>query len=127
METTTFSAVLGVVLKEFRQQKNLEQQDLADALGISQVSYGRLERGISVFSVDQMFAASRAIGVSDKELMRRLTDAIHKVEEAEAAKVTTAKEAKNETERQGSGSNAGAILAGAALGALVIGLLSKSK
>ena len=123
IEQTTYSAILGVVLSGLRKERFIEQGDLAAKMGLSQASYSRLESGKSSFSVDQMFQAATALGISGEELCSRLNNTISQLQ---ANKIRVAPQLRgNTTQIKTKGSEMGGLIAGAALGALIIGLMSK--
>lgn len=122
-EQTTYSAVLGVVLANLRKAGFIEQGDMAERMGLSQASYSRLEGGKSAFSVDQMFQAAIALDLSAEELNQRLNNTISRLQ---ANGVLVVPQLRGSTiQARGEGAGMGHVLAGAALGALLIGLLSK--
>lgn len=122
-EQTTYSAVLGVVLANLRKAVFIEQGDMAGRMGLSQASYSRLEGGKSAFSVDQMFQAAIALGLSAEELNQRLNNTISRLQ---ANGVLVVPQLRGNTiQARDEGVGMGHVLAGAALGALLIGLLSK--
>ena len=123
IEQTTYSAVLGVVLANIRKRIGVDQKEMADRMGLSQASYSRLEGGKSAFSVDQMFQASSALGVSGDELNRQLNATILHLETNGVTVVPQLRGSSTQAKDEGVG--LGHIIAGAALGALLIGLLSK--
>jgi len=118
---TTYSAVLGVVLTNARKERSIEQGEMAKRMGLSQASYSRLESGKSSLSVDQLYMAAGALRVKPEEITARLNNTITQLRESDVKVVplirgnaTGAKE----------GNEVGALVAGAALGALVFGLFS---
>jgi transcriptional regulator with XRE-family HTH domain len=122
-ELTSYSAVLGVVLTSLRQERGMEQGDMAAEMGLSQASYSRLESGKSSFSVDQMYQAAYALGVSGEDLGERLNNTIANLQ---ANDVIVAPQVRgNTTQAKQGGSNVGSFMAGAGLAALLIGLLAK--
>lgn len=122
-EQTTYSAVLGVVLASLRKERTIEQGDLAKLMGLSQASYSRLEGGKSSFSVDQMFQATLALDISGEELSQRLNNTVAQLQ-ANGIEVVSQLRG-NTTQARDEGGGMGHLLIGAALGALLIGLLSK--
>ncbi|WP_353304220.1 helix-turn-helix domain-containing protein [Sessilibacter corallicola] len=118
---TTYSAVLGVVLSNARKQRNIEQGDMAKRMGLSQASYSRLESGKSSFSVDQMYMASMALGLPHNEITSRLNNTVKELRDGGIDVLPlmrgNATGNKDHTEL-------GALVAGAALGALVFSLFS---
>ena len=124
IEQTTYSAVLGVVMANIRKSCSVEQADMAERMGLSQASYSRLEGGKSIFSIDQMFQAAMALNMSGEELNRRLNNTVAQLKANGVSVVPQLRG--NTTQARDEGSpNIGHLLVGAALGALLIGLLSK--
>lgn len=56
-------------LKELRREKHMTQQEVADALGVSQVTYSRYESGEREPSNDMLIALSSYFDVSVDELL----------------------------------------------------------
>jgi transcriptional regulator with XRE-family HTH domain len=123
IEQTTYSAVLGVVLANIRKRKGVDQKEMADRMGLSQASYSRLEGGKSAFSVDQMFQAATALGLSGDELNRQLNATIMHLETNGISVVPQLRGSTTQAKDEAVG--LGHVIVGAALGALLIGLLSK--
>lgn len=53
---------MQTVLYGARKEKKLSQQEMAEKLGISRVSYGAKERGDKAFTLDEMFRISKILG-----------------------------------------------------------------
>ena len=121
-EQTTFSAVLGVVLSGLRKEKNIEQKDFSQLMGLSQASYSRLEGGKATFSVDQMFMAADALDIEYGELSDRLNNTIENL--ANNGVRVFAQARKNSAASHESKAIGAAIL-GAGLGALLVGLAGR--
>ena len=122
-EQTTFSAVLGVVLANLRREKGIEQGEMSKRMGVSQASYSRLESGKSSFSVDQLYLAAQSLGISGAELTRRLNNAIQQLNANGVPVIAPLR-----GNASGTGENSvdsGSMLMGAALGALLIGMLTR--
>lgn len=119
---TTYSAVLGVVLANFRKELNVEQADMAARMGLSQASYSRLESGKSAFSVDQLYQAASALGIAGDKLTSRLNRTIVNLQENDVSVVPQLRG--NTTLAREGGADMGSLLTGAALGALVFALFS---
>ena len=96
---------------------------MADRMGLSQASYSRLEGGKSAFSVDQMFQAASALGLSGDELNRQLNATIMHLETNGVTVVPQLRSSSTQAKDEAAG--LGHLIVGAALGALLIGLLSK--
>ena len=121
----TYSGVLGQVLANLRRSQGIDQEVMALKMGLTQASYSRLESGKASFSIDQMYQASNALGVSSVKIIEMLNNyASHlnldgiKVEAHVRSNTTKA------TQSQVKNSDVGTFVAGAALGALLLGILS---
>ncbi|PCI52528.1 MAG: transcriptional regulator [Alphaproteobacteria bacterium] len=120
---TTYSAVLGVILSNLRKENGLEQGEMAGRMGLSQASYSRLEGGKSAFSVDQMYQAAIALGMNEDDITNRTNNT---VSELRANDVEVLPQVRANTYQGKSElTPVGSFVVGAALGALLIGLLSK--
>lgn len=122
-EQTTFSAVLGVVLAGLRKDQDIEQAEMATRMGLSQASYSRLESGKSAFSVDQMYQAAEALGISVEQLHQQLGSALNQLK-SNGIKVLPQIRGNSTFARSGGGT-VGRFVAGAALGALLVSLLGR--
>lgn len=123
-QITTYSALLGQIIGSLRQQRGLEQTVLADALGLSQASYSRLEGGKAHWSIDQLMLAARTLGMPVIEIIRILEQRAADLHEAADVEVIAAGRA-NSRGGEARKDSTGAILAGAALGALLTTLIMK--
>lgn len=122
----SFSSVMGVVIANKRKGLGIEQSDLADALGLTQASYSRLESGKSTFSVDQMFGCAKAMQVSVSEIINAVENTVKSLESSKTVTVKVPPRG-NASNAKKTDSELGAFVAGAALTALIISLAAKSK
>ncbi|UAB69238.1 helix-turn-helix transcriptional regulator [Vibrio sp. SCSIO 43132] len=123
----SYSSILGVVVANKRKELGVEQSVLAEKMGLSQASYSRLESGKSTFSVDQMFECAKALGIPPDELFNSVVNTVNNLKQSEQVEVQ-AQPRGNATKAKAEGGNkVGTFIAGAALGALIIGLAGKSK
>ncbi len=118
---TTYSAVLGVVLTNARKQQGLEQAEMASRMGLSQASYSRLEGGKSAFSLDQLYMAAEALQLNPDVVVSRLNNT---VTELRASGVDVLPLIRGNATGAKQGNEVGALVAGAALGALVFSIFS---
>ncbi|MFW8630077.1 helix-turn-helix domain-containing protein [Vibrio natriegens] len=123
----SYSSILGVVVANKRKELGIEQSVLAKNMGLSQASYSRLESGKSTFSVDQMFECAKALGISPDELFSSVVNTVNNLKESEQVSVLAQPRGNATKAKFEGGSNVGTFIAGAALGALIIGLAGKSK
>ena len=64
-----YPSLLGQVLKQVRQARNVQQTDLAAALGLSQSAYSRLESGDSVLNAWQLRQCALELGTTPSVLL----------------------------------------------------------
>jgi transcriptional regulator with XRE-family HTH domain len=125
-QKTTYSALLGQIVSFLRQQKGIEQAVLAEYLGVSQASYSRLESGKALWSIDQLMVVSNALGVGVADIIEILQRKAEDLSGSAHIDVIAAGRANS----KGGGANngiGGALLAGAALGALLATLITRSR
>lgn len=122
----SYSSVLGVVVANKRKALGLEQSTIAERIGLSQASYSRLESGKSTFTVDQLFELAEALGVSASKLFNEVENTADSLRQNEDVEVTAPPRG-NATKARGEHSQIGTFIAGAALGAIIIGLAGRSK
>jgi transcriptional regulator with XRE-family HTH domain len=77
---TCYTTVLGIVLREIREQKNLTQAQLAKSVGISSVGWGKLEKGVSGLSVENLVVASKYLGISPSEILEKTESLIEELQ-----------------------------------------------
>lgn len=123
----SYSSVLGVVVANKRKELGIEQSVLAEKMGLSQASYSRLESGKSTFSVDQMFECARALDISVEALFNSVVNTVSNLESSDDVLVQAQLRGNATKAKAAGGSGVGTFVAGAALGALIIGLAGKSK
>ncbi|TKF15895.1 helix-turn-helix transcriptional regulator [Enterovibrio norvegicus] len=122
----SYSSVLGVVVANKRKELGIEQSDIAAKMGLSQASYSRLESGKSTFSVDQLFGCASALGVPVEELFQKVVNTVKNLQQSKEVSIQAPSRGNASGAQQGS-NGAAAVVAGAALAALIIGLMGKSK
>jgi transcriptional regulator with XRE-family HTH domain len=66
----TYSMILAQLLNEELRAKGLMQKDFLDQTGISTATWSRIARGQSSFSVEDLRAACRVLGVDNAKLIR---------------------------------------------------------
>lgn len=75
------AAVLGKVLAEIRKAKNMNQKDVADAVGIGVSTWSKIENGESSISVEQLRAAATCLGTTPSKVLALMEDATEKLPE----------------------------------------------
>jgi transcriptional regulator with XRE-family HTH domain len=124
-EQTTYSAVLGVVLSNLRAEKDVDQGVLANRMGLSQASYSRLESGKATFSLDQMYQAADALELTGEEICNRVNNMVAVLNKSGTKVIPQVRSNTRQAKSKEPDSKAGAVLAGAALGALIVALVNR--
>lgn len=73
---TTYPAIVGCLLANSRKRKGLDQAKVAAAMGLSQASWSRIERGETALSVDQLHRAAEVLGENTWEVLRSADQAV---------------------------------------------------
>lgn len=116
---TTYSALVARLVGELRRIHNFDQKQFAETLGVSQSTWSRAENGQVGLSLDQLAGAARALGTTPAQI---LTDADAAAGHLRRRGVTVlvGKDA-------GKDDQTFAYLGAAALGALIVTILTKGK
>ncbi|WP_417842119.1 helix-turn-helix domain-containing protein [Terasakiella sp.] len=118
-QNTTYSMIVAQLLDFQRKTMGLKQADFFRASGISQSSWARVNRGISHFTLEEMRAACRVLGVELTKILEEADEASEKLPNQEGiAVLENLKGSENK-------SLVPTIIAGAALGFLISRLLNK--
>lgn len=123
-EQTSYSAVLGAVLASQRNQNGIEQSVMAARMGLSQASYSRLESGRSAFTVDQMFQAALALNMDSREFIENFNRTLNRLK-VNGVEVKPQIRSNSTRAIKSEDNTFGTFITGAALGGLLVGLLSK--
>lgn len=115
-DQTTYSAVLGSIIANSRKAQGKEQADIATILGITQASYSRLESGKSSMTTDQIFLVSKALGMTPSKLFIQVENSVQALDSSGFMVVPQLRGSQSE--------GTGKVIVGAALGALLMGILS---
>lgn len=122
-QLVTYNALVGYVLEQRRVELGYDQGYVAGAAGMSQPVLSRLEKGKASITVDQLFVLAQVLNMAPEQIIKKAHEFAHTFGETEGIDVTTGKQ----SEAIGkSGSPAKAVLAGAAIGAVLGLLLSRS-
>lgn len=96
---------------------------MAEAIGVTPSSYSRLESGLTALTVDNLFAVAKVLTIDPVEILQNAQTVIDNADKDPDVSVEaiTRKNAKGASEA----GTMGTFVTGAALGALIVGLLSK--
>ena len=119
--TTTFRAVLGQVFEVRRSALKLSQKDFSDAIGASQSAWSRVENGQSSLTVEEFVLVCNALRLRTADALQRVDQSINYLRKRGVNVVTRpGKEGKPNDE-------SAAWLSAAALGALLVAIISTAK
>jgi len=114
---TTYPAIVGRILVSLRKDAGIGQDQLAEAIGITQSTLSRVERGESALTVEQLALVAKKLNDKASNILVMADDA---VEELNAQGINV------QYERARSGVDTGLVLIGvAALGALLATVFAK--
>lgn len=115
LHRTTYNAVLGRLLIGYRNQLSLDQKKMSDALGMSQSAWSRIETGETSVTVAQLGRIAQLLNVAPQSIIEEVERAKLKLQSA-GVEVMLDKPKKEDM--------AMALLAGAALGVILVKVLS---
>ena len=120
---TTYQAVLGRLIAQKRQQKQIDQGEMAEAVGVSRSTWSRIESGESALNMDQLTKAAGKLDIGVGALM---VEADEIADELRRQNVQVL-ESRDQTSAARFGKTAAATVAflgGAVLGGIIAAILS---
>lgn len=66
---TTYPAIVGKVLTDLRSRQGIQQKDMANAVGITQATWSRIESGQTSVTLEHLRAAAKAIGATPSHIL----------------------------------------------------------
>lgn len=112
---TSYSAIVGQVLANLRQERDIKQGDMSAAVNIGQSTWSRIEKGEVALSIDQLARAAKYLGCSPADVLTWADQAAVKIQQG---KVEVLNDRPVDVKQKSS--NAGALLlGGGALAALI--------
>jgi transcriptional regulator with XRE-family HTH domain len=118
-QVTTRSSIVGGVLTQARNQRGLRQEDLAQAAGLTQATWSRVEKGTTKLAVTDLWKVAPVLGSKPSEILRE-------AEWIEQTLQTNGAEIVETIDYEALKKNAAIFLTGAALMAVVVILVSKT-
>ncbi len=76
---TTYQAVLGRLIAQKRQQKQIDQGEMAEAVGVSRSTWSRIEAGESALSMDQLAKAASKLDLPLGALMIEVDEIVREL------------------------------------------------
>lgn len=80
MKQASYLSVLGLTLKELREEKNIKQKELAEALSITTAGWSKVEKGQSALSVPNLNKASKVLEMSASSIIEKVEGHINYLE-----------------------------------------------
>ena len=118
---TTWPAIVGRVLAELRKESGLNQGDVADAVGVGQAAWSKIERGDSALTIEQLYAAARRLELDASDVLR-YAELVRREAEVQGVEVELARHKPRDALAAGL-----VLVAGATLGVLVVEAILKSR
>lgn len=114
---TSYPAVVGGVLVKLRNQQGVRQGDLAQAVGVTQATWSRIENGSSALTIEQMGLAAARLGMLPAQVLELADRAVGQLQQ---------RGVRVEPTRSAANIDSGTALIGAAaLGALIAAVFLK--
>lgn len=66
---TSYPSIVGGVLAKIRSQKGLRQEEMAQALGVTQTTLSRMETGQSIISVEHLRLVAHHLGIAPSQIL----------------------------------------------------------
>lgn len=67
---TTYPAVVGRVIIQLRDKLNLRQAELAEAVGVTQATWSRVENGTSALTIEQLELAAEKLKTQPSQILK---------------------------------------------------------
>ena len=121
---TTYSAILGQILKELRKNKGMDQADIAKEMGMNRSSWSRIESGNTMVTIQQLQKAGDVFGMEANAILLK-ADIVAKTMKDKG--YTVHYDSPKEVQAKSSGTQGLALIGAAALGLFVGSVLFGSK
>lgn len=120
---TTYQAVLGRLIVQKRQEKQIDQSEMARHVGVSRSTWSRIEAGTSALTMDQLAKAAGKLDLSLGELMLQADDVVRELRRQDVDVLASRDQAS--TVKWGKAKAATvAFLGGTVLGGIIAGIMS---
>ena len=120
---TTYQAVLGRLIAQKRQEKQIDQGEMARHVGVGRSTWSRIEAGTSALSMDQLTKAASKLDLSLGELMLEVDDVVRELRQ----KNVNVLDSRDQTSVAKMGKAAAAtvvFLGGAVLGGIIASIMA---
>ena len=120
---TTYQAILGRLIARKRQERGMDQEEMARRVGVGRSTWSRIEAGSSALSIDQLAKAASALDISLGDLMLEVDDLVRELRKQNVEVHESRDQAKSASAKAG-GAAAVAFLGGAVLGGIIAAMLA---
>jgi transcriptional regulator with XRE-family HTH domain len=117
---TTIQSIIGRVIVKIRKELGVEQGEMSNAVGVTQSTWSKIERGESALSVEQLIMAAGVLNINASVILSEAERAIKALKD-QGVQVSRMKAPS--AKKSGSGA---AMIGAAALGALVTAAIMKN-
>ena len=121
---TTYSAILGQILKELRKKRGMDQSEIAEKMGMNRSSWSRIESGNTMVNIQQLQKAGDVFGMEANAILLK-ADIVAKTMKDKG--YTVHYDSPKEVQAKSSGTQGLALIGAAALGLFVGSVLFGSK
>ncbi|MCY4003908.1 MAG: helix-turn-helix domain-containing protein [Rhodospirillales bacterium] len=121
---TTYQTVLGRLIAMKRRQKQMDQEELAQHVGVSSSTWSRIEAGLSALSIDQLAKAAAKLGAPVGELTSEADDLVRALLRQENVEVYSSRD-QAKSAASGAEAPTGVFLRGETLTATVAAMMRK--
>lgn len=120
---TTYQAVLGRLIVRKRQEKQIDQEDMARHVGVGRSTWSRIEAGTSALSMDQLAKAANKLDIPMGELMLEVDAIVRRLRE-HGVDVADSRDQTSAAKRGKAAAATVAFLGGALLGGIIAGVMA---
>ena len=120
---TTYQAVLGRLIAQKRQQKQMDQGEMAAAVGVSRSTWSRIEAGESALSMDQLAKVASKLNLPLGALMVEADEVAGKLR-AQGVEVLDSRDQTSAAKFGKTAAATVAFLGGAVLGGIVAAIVA---
>lgn len=120
---TTYQAVLGRVIVRKRQEKHIDQGEMARHVGVGRSTWSRIEAGTSALSMDQLAKAANKLDIAMGALMLEVDDVVRGLRR-QGVDVVDSRDQTSAAKRGKTAAATVAFLGGALLGGIIAGVIA---
>ena len=120
---TTYQAVLGCLIVRKRQEKQIDQEDMARHVGVGRSTWSRIEAGTSALSMDQLAKAANKLDIPMGELMLEADNIVRRLRK-HGVDVADSRDQTSSAKRGKAAAATVAFLGGALLGGIIAGVMA---